>query len=187
MGSPSSDQEHWDARYERAVTGAPVPHVQAVLSSLPSEGRALDLAGGSGGTALLLAAQGLQVTLADLSPVALELGRDEAERRSLKLQTVCLDLEVESVPSGPWDVIVCANFLQRELFEPMIAELAPGGLLVVAIATVTNFDRNERPGRRHLLERGELAGLAGELEILQLDEDWFGDRHEARLVGRRIE
>lgn len=187
MSSSSPGQEHWDARYAQASVGDPVPHVEAVLKTLPHEGRALDLAGGSGGTALLLASHGLRVTLADLSPVALQLGSEEAGRRGLQLKTVCLDLEVEAIPSGPWDVIVCANYLQRGLFEQMVAQLAPGGLLVVAIATVTNLERNERPGRRHLLERGELAGLVGALEIVELDEGWFGGRHEARLVASRPE
>ena len=84
------------------------------------------------------------------------------------------------------EVITVANYLQRDLFPTMVDGLAPGGLLGVVIATTTNLERNEKPGRPFLLEPGELPGLATGLEILHHSEDWrVNDRHEAHLVARR--
>ena len=44
---------------------------------------------------------------------------------------------------------------------------------------------NAHPSRPFLVERGGLPELCRGLEPVSLDEDWFGNRHEARLVARR--
>ena len=181
----SSDREHWDALYSTADRpGGVVPHVQAVLSQLPKSGTALDIAGGTGGTALALAEHGLTTTLLDVSPVALQVAADAAAQLGLRLDTVAVDLSQEPLPTGPWDVVVCANYLQRDLFNSMVDNLAPSGWRVVAIATETNLERNDHPSARFLLGRGELARLTSRLEAVSLDEDWFDGRHEARLVAQ---
>ncbi|HEX9052362.1 MAG TPA: methyltransferase domain-containing protein, partial [Anaeromyxobacter sp.] len=66
------DRERWNARYaEEAETPAPSPFLLSLDDVLPRRGRALDVAGGSGRNALWLARRGLDVTLADVSDVAL--------------------------------------------------------------------------------------------------------------------
>ena len=63
--------------------------------------------------------------------------------------------------------------------------LAPGGVLGVIIATETNLERNEKPGRPFLLDAGELPGLVPDVEVLHHSETWRDNgRHEAHLVGR---
>src|SRR3954465_12293036 len=113
-----ADRRKWDARYHEQEAGLrdPSRFLDALDDLLPHQGRALDLAGGTGRHALWLARRGLDVTLADLSEVALGLARDQATRAGLPPRTLALDLEAGPVPSGPWDLILCVDFLWRPLF-----------------------------------------------------------------------
>jgi tellurite methyltransferase len=185
---PEADRRKWDGRYREQGAGVrePSAFLEALDDLLPRRGRALDVAGGTGRHALWLARRGLDVTLADISGVALEVAREEAGRAGLMVHTLMLDLEAEPLPPGSWDVVLCVNFLWRPLFDAIPAALAPDGLLVVAHPTLTNLERHARPGPEHLLGAGELPGLVRGLEILRYDEGWQEEgRHEARLAARR--
>jgi SAM-dependent methyltransferase len=182
-----SDGERWDARYREREggPGEPSPFLVGLDPLLPRRGRALDVAGGAGRHALWLAGRGLDVTLVDVSGVALALARSHADRTGVTVSTVRLDVESAPLPAGPWDVIVSVYFLWRPLFREIPSRLADGGYLVVAHPTRTNLERHTRPGPEHLLEDGELPRLASGLTVLAYDEGWRDGRHEARLVARR--
>lgn len=184
------DRAKWDARYagrDPEMEDAPSPFLVSVAHHLPREGRALDVAGGAGRNGLWLAARGLRVTIADVSAVGLRVASARAERRGLQVSTVCVDLEQEPLPDGPWDLIVCILYLSRPLFAKMADALAPGGVLVFLQPTVTNLERHEKPPRAFLLEPREIEQLLpSSLEIVVLDEGWSPDgHHEARVVARR--
>ena len=187
MAVAAGDRERWNARYrEREEPERPAPWLAALGEVLPRHGRALDVGGGSGRNAIWLARRGLDVTLADVSDVAVERAARDARAEGLSLATVQIDLESERLPPGPWDVVLCAYFLHRPLFPALASELAPGGLLVVAHATRKNLERHPRPGPRWVLEEGELRTLTRGLEVLHYEEGWLeSGRHEARLVARR--
>jgi SAM-dependent methyltransferase len=182
------DREHWDARYrEAAHSGGPPPEwLAAHARHWPARGRALDVAAGRGRIALWLAARGLRVLAADVSPVGLEQAGEAARSAGLPLDTLVIDLEREPLPAGPFDVITCFHYLQRDLFPELAARLAPGGCLCVEIATTGNLERHAQPSRRFLLEPGELARLCAPLELLHSEEGWFDDRCVARAVARRL-
>ena len=182
------DRAKWDARYARegASPREPSPFVTSLEDRLPRQGRALDLAGGTGRHALWLSRRGLDTTVADISPVALALAGARARSEGLLLRTLAIDLEEERVPEGPWGLILCVDFLWRPLFDAIPRALAPGGLLVVAHPTVVNLERHERPSRSYLLLEGELPRLIPDLAILHHEEAWTPEgRHEARLLARR--
>lgn len=183
-----ADRIRWDARHLKQAgrLQGPSPFVASLDGLLPRQGRALDVAGGTGRHALWLARRGLDVTLADISGVALEIAAGRADREGLPLRTVTIDLKAEPTPDGPWDLIVCVDFLWRPLLAELPMALPPGGLLLVAHPTRSNQRRHERPGPRHLLDDGELPGLVRGLEVLLDEEGWTPEgRHEARLVARR--
>lgn len=188
----SADRAKWDARWEQRASAdprSPEAFVTALAASLPA-GRALDVAGGNGRHALWLAEQGLDVTLLDVSPVALEQAGATAARRGLSLTLLELDCDAidageASFPPGPWGVIVCHHFLWRPLFAHAARELAEGGVLLFAQPTRHNLERHPHPSERFLLPPGELAAwVAPHLEIVSLEEGWHANgRHEAQLVA----
>lgn len=188
----SPDRARWDARYreEGPCARQPAALITGLDELLPRRGRALDVAGGAGRHAVWLARRGLDVTLVDVSPVGVDLARQAAAAAGVALDARVLDLEREreSLPPGPWDLIVDFHYLQRSLFPALAAALAPGGLLVFVQPTRSNLERHPRPGPAHLLDDGELARIAASLplEVVRLDEGWLEEgRHEARLVARR--
>ena len=129
---------------------------------------------------------GLDVTVADVSDVGLIQATQRCLAEDLKISTIEIDLETESIPAGRWDVITVANYLQRDLFESLVDHLAEDGVIGVVIATETNLERNERPSRGFLLDRRELPALIPGVETLHVSESWRDNgRHEAHFVGRR--
>jgi tellurite methyltransferase len=185
-----ADRLAWEQRYreetQQGVPAEPVMFLKEVDQLLPSEGCAIDVAGGAGRNALWLAGRGLEVTLTDGSETALRRAQQAAQERGVALQTLLIDLESEPFPSGPWDLIVCTFFLWRPLFAVFPEALKPGGRLIVVHPTISNLLRHERPSSRHLLDDGELPTLVQPLEILKYDEGWTDeDRHLARLVAQR--
>ena len=184
------DQVRWDAKYRerKAESQEPSPFLVAMERMLPKSGRALDIAGGAGANAVWLARRGLEVTLADISPVGLALAERNAELEGLTLRTLRTDLEQAPFPAGPWDLMVCVRYLWRPLFAVIPDELAPGGVLVVVHPTRSNLLRHERPSLRHLLEDGELPGLVHGLDVVHYEEGWTEEgQHDARLVAKRLD
>ena len=182
------DRQKWDAKY--AVGDAIPREPSAVLLSLddvlPRQGRAIDVAGGSGRHGLWLAQRGLDVTLADVSPVGLAVARERADEAGIRIATLETDLEDAPFPPGPWDLIVSVCFLHRPLFAAYPQALAENGMLVVIQPTKRNLERHDRPPSDFLLNEGELLTLAPELEIVRYEEGWLADgRHDALLVARR--
>lgn len=190
----ATDRERWNTRWqERSAEGQPRPPSAWIVSLdwiFPRRGRALDLAGGAGRHALWMARRGLDVTIADVSEVGLDLARRAARAAGLALSTVEVDFGDGPVPRGPWDAVVVYHYLQRSLFAGIAAELAPGGLFAFCHPTLANLERHAQPGPRFLLDPGEaplLIERAG-LEIVSSTEMWSeSGRHEARVVSRRPE
>lgn len=186
MGTASNtDRDRWNRRYiERPWTDDPSPWLLANADSLPEPGRCLDVAGGTGRNALWLADRGWDVTVIDVSDVALALAADRARSLRLPLTTHLVDLSAEPLPEGPWALIMVFHYLDRALFSDIALALAPGGVVVGALATTTNLARNESPAGEHLLADGELPDLMGDFDLVRYEEGWQDDRHDARFLAR---
>lgn len=134
----AEDRNRWDARYvqhpaQEPAEIAPDPVFAPFVDEFPITGHALDIACGRGTGALWLAQRGLRVLGCDVSPVAIAQARRRA--RDCGLGDQCrfdvVDLD-DGLPQGPAaDVLYCTRFRDRRLDAPMIARLAPGGLLAV--------------------------------------------------------
>jgi SAM-dependent methyltransferase len=187
------DRARWDARWGAADSPEPAEPAAALVEAepfLPRAGagrppRVLDVAGGAGRNAVWLARRGLDVTLVDVSPVALARAAGAAATAGVTLRLVARDVEETPLPPGSWDAIVVVDFLHRPLFDAFPTALAPGGMVVYAQPTRRNLERHAHPGARFLLEEGELRSLARRLDVLHAAEGWLDDRHVARLVARR--
>ena len=180
------ERDKWNARYLSGnVLTEPSAFLVDMLQFVPRRGKALDVAGGAGRNAILLARRGLDTTIVDISEVGLQRAVEDGKRAGVHLTTVEADLETDPLPEGPWDCVVVFHYLNRLLLASLETILAPGGVLVVSIATTRNRERNEKPPPPHLLDEGELPSLIGDLGVVHYEEGWRDDRHEARLVARR--
>jgi len=187
MNSELGDRQRWNDRYAGGEEGGTPLMLGRNLHLFPRSGRALDVAGGPGQAAVILAARGLEVTVCDVSDVALEMAGERAARSGVQIETVAADLTDDRLPPGPWDLITCFNYLDRTLFPRMINELADGGRLALTIATRSNLERNEHPRAEFLLDDGEMPSLLGDLAIEYYEEGWKLDgRHCAELIARKV-
>jgi tellurite methyltransferase len=187
------DRERWNAKW-RDRAGELEPEA-AFLSEyallLPAAGKALDIAGGAGRNAIWLARRGFDVTLIDISDVAL----DKAERRAANLglasrmRFIHADVDKE-LPLAPlFDLVLESHYLNRARRDDHADLLVDNGVFVAAHATVHNLERHAKPSREYLVEPGELASWARRrgMDILVAREDWTdAGRHEAVLIARRI-
>ena len=183
-----SDRVRWDQQYGRVteIDLDPPGWLEEIDSVLPRQGYALDIAAGSGRLAIWLAVRGLDVLAVDISAAGLELAHRAALAKGLKIKTLSQDLESESLPEGPFDVITCFNYRQRDLFPSMRDCLKVGGFLLAEIATVLNLERHAHPSLKYLTEPGELREDCAPLEILYYQEGWFGGRASARVLARKV-
>lgn len=189
------DAEHWDSRYASKAAAAAAemaasghsPHLVDLAELLPVEGLALDLAGGDGADGCWLAQHGLEVTVADVSRIALDQAISRAATLGVGLDAVVFDADVATIPDRPWQLIHVAHFLHIDLMNAAAASLPAGGTFAAAIGTIWNLQRHDRPGRRFLLEPGEIKAWAEpHFDVLHWSEDWrTNDQHEAWLVARK--
>ena len=182
-----SDRLKWDQRYSQftGIGQDPASWLSDVSDAIPYIGRALDIAAGNGRLSLWLAKRGLDVLAVDISLVGLELARQTAEAKGHMIETLSLDLETQSLPEGPFDVITCFHYWQRDIF-PMIRErLRPEGVFIAEVATVPNLERHPHPSLQYLAEPGELKQQCRPLQIAYYQECWIDDHAMARVVARK--
>jgi tellurite methyltransferase len=184
----TADREKWNAKYGGPEVAPAKPSVvlMELAKYLPVSGRALDIAGGAGRNAIWLANRGLSVTLADISSVGLSLARARAAAANVEIETVELDLEQQSLPDGPFELVLSNCYLCRHLFPSFPTLLADDGRLLVIQPTKRNLDRHAKPPADYLFEEEELRRLAAGLEIVHYVEGWSADdRHDAVLVAKK--
>jgi tellurite methyltransferase len=194
MSDPDVLLKRWNQRH-----GDPTHHPQSaeVLSQhrhlLPAHGRALDLACGLGGNALLMAQAGLDVTAWDLSPVAIERLKAFAVAKGLwNLKAEARDLSQTPPPSNSFDVIVVSYFLERELIPSLVASLRQGGLIFYQTFTKVAVTENGPTNPDYRLADNELLKLFSPLKTRFYQEENLlgnlseGMRDVAMLVAEKV-
>lgn len=167
------DRTRWNERYVAGEGPTRInPRLQQNLYLL-KRGRALDLAGGMGQNAQLLAEW--DVILVDISEAAL------ARAKGKRVQADAFALPF---PPSTFDTIICTYF-----FEPRIdlgKLLTPGGTLF--FETYTLSDAKYRPdfNPAHRLNPSEIPGIFKGLEVLHWAETDDGRRVFGTLVARRV-
>lgn len=144
------DGRYWDERYRAldstaADASRPPGAFAEFADEFPKSGSALVLACGWGAGSVWLARRGMNVRGVDVSAVAVgmakELAVQNGVQRSCRFDVFDLDA---GLPEGPpVDVILCNMFQGKGLEEAMVARLAPGGLLAMAVLS----EVDSKPGR----------------------------------------
>ncbi len=185
----------WDERF--ASGGYPrEPEPSAVLRSYePSipDGRALDVAAGTGRNAMFLAEQGYVTDALDASTEGLAIVRERATERGVddRVETIQGDISTYGFPTAAYELVTMSYFHTLDRFADLTEALVPGGYLFVeghlrsAETTPSGpSDDRYRFGANELLR----AGLG--LTVVYYDEtlqERPGDqrRATARLLARR--
>ncbi len=129
-------EDHWrDAREGEHFQAEPHPYLASETSGLTPTS-ALDAGCGRGAEALWLAAQGWQVTGADISPTALAYAVAQAEAADLadRVAWVAADLSTWR-PERLFDLVITSYahpaMPQLAFYERLATWLAPGGTLLI--------------------------------------------------------
>ncbi|ELZ13233.1 methyltransferase type 11 [Haloterrigena salina JCM 13891] len=128
----TDERERWNERYgdvEFELPDEPIPELERRIATLP-EGRALDVATGTGRNALFLAAHGYEVDAIDISDAAIERARDRADERGLEVNWQRADLADVELPTDEYDVLTVSFFAALERLPDLKDALAPGGVLI---------------------------------------------------------
>jgi tellurite methyltransferase len=138
-----SDRDHWNRRYtERPWPTDASPWLVKNAEFFATPGRALDIAGGTGRNAIWLASRRWDVTITDVSDVAIGFAAARARSCDVTLATLEMDLAECELPGGPWDVIMVFHYLDRALISGLPRLLRPGGLVIGSLGTIRNLERN---------------------------------------------
>lgn len=181
----STDAERWDRRWAAATGPIPAPHplVQRLARGLPRGARVLDVAAGRGRHAVALAAAGLEVVAVDVSAVGL--ARIAAAAAGVETRVVDLTAGLPADLAGGFDAVVCVDYRDPAGWPGLRDALAPGGHLLVSMATVRNLERHGKPSARFLATPSDPLALIADLDWVHVSWDWRASgRHEQWVWAR---
>jgi SAM-dependent methyltransferase len=140
--------------------------IECCMKHLPSAGRVLDLACGSGRHSRLLAANNHPVLAVDRNRLALAglAGVPGVETRLLELEGENWPLAGEQFAG-----IVVTNYLWRPRFADLLAMLAPGGVLIYETFMLGNEAYGKPSNPDFLLRPQELCELTRAAGLSEID------------------
>ena len=157
----------------------PSAWVARFVALIPT-GEVLDLASGAGRHSRLVAAFGPPVLAVDRSAESLALAA------GVGIKTLQCDLESGNAwPFAPdrFAGIVVTNYLHRPLFDPMIASLAQGGILIYETFAQGNEQFGKPSNPAFLLAPGELLEIARRhaLRVLAFEDGYVAEPKPAMV------
>lgn len=189
----SNDQRaRWDIKYEQGLPSLTEPdpffisaYERLVTPSLPKPGVALDLAAGLGRHALWLASRSWQVTVVELSDVAIGKLRQAALELNVNVDLFAGDAAEYKLEPTHFDLVVLFYHLDRSLFPKIVSALKPGGLLISKMSLRWDSGESLTTASTNPLHKNELPSLVPELDVLHHEERPVRDRGVVEFVGRK--
>ncbi len=185
----------WDERfasgeYPRAPDPSPV--LRSYEPSIP-DGRALDVATGTGRNAVFLATAGYEVDALDASREGLRITRERAAERGVadRLTPIQADVTSYGFPRNRYQLITISFHRAIDQFPDLTEALVPGGYLFVEHHLRSTEPTPSGPsGDRCRFAANELLHSGLNLTVIYYDEgteERPGDRRRAsaRLLARR--
>lgn len=121
----------WDERFRTGdypSDPAPAAILSDNLEWFP-DGRALDIATGTGRNAAFLAAAGYEVDAIDQSRVGLTIARENAAEKGATINCIQADAKEFTYPESRYDVVAISFFRTLDRLGDIKATLNPGGIL----------------------------------------------------------
>ena len=183
---------HWDLKYEQGLPSLEKPDPfylsafdQFVAKLFPNGGPALDLAGGIGRHALWLAKRNWQVTVVDVSEVAIRKLDQKARQLNLTLDLFALDAKEYCFKPAVFDLIVMFYHFDRDICPRVLSTLKPGGFLICKSSLSWDSYEGAAPVSIRPLERSEILSALPGLQVMHHQERPVRDRGVVEYVGRK--
>jgi SAM-dependent methyltransferase len=182
-------REVWNEVYTKQQ-GREFPHNKFLAEMIEGRtpGTALDIGMGEGRNALFLATQGWEVTGFDISDVGVQLTREAAQKRGVKLEAVVEDADRFDYGKQRWDLVVgmYMHAVITRNAEKIIDSLKPGGILVVE-GFHRDLNRRGVQGEYFGYHSNELLKAFDRLRVLYYEDtiaaaDWERSGQEAPIV-----
>lgn len=185
-------RSQWDAKYEYGLPSLEKPDPfylsafdQFVRDLFPNGGTALDLAGGIGRHALWLAERNWQVTVVDISEVAIRKLDQRARQLDLTLDLFALDAKEYQFKPASFDLIVMFYHFDRAICPSVLSTLKPGGLLICKSSLSWDSYAGSDPLSIRPLTRNEILSMFPGLQVMSHQERPVRNRGVVEYVGKK--
>jgi SAM-dependent methyltransferase len=186
-------RSQWDTKYEHGLPSLEKPDPfflsafdQFVEDLFPNGGTALDLGGGIGRHALWLAKRNWQVTLVDISEVAIRKLDQKARQFDLTLDLFALDAREYRFKPACFDLIVMFYHFDRAICPSVLSALKPGGLLICKSSLSWKSYEESDPLSIRPLARNEILAMLPALQVMRHQERPVRNRGVVEYVGRSL-
>lgn len=178
-----TDSSSWDERFRAGESPNPDPSrlLRAYVDALP-DGRAMDVATGTGRNATFLASEGYEVDAIDRSEVGLRVAREHARERGIadRIEWIRADVPTYAFPTATYDLVTISFYRAVDRFPDIKEALTPGGVLFVEHHLRSADSPEAGPsGDRYRFAANELLHTCLDLTVLHYEE-----RTESRADGR---
>ena len=182
------DKEKWDQKYadqEYTAGKEPSNWLKNNAHLLTNEGKSLDIAGGEGRNSVFVAKKGYQATCLDISENGLIKAQALAQENKTTITTLNADLDMSSLPENEYDLVLCFNFLDRNLFSGIRKTLKLGGLLFYETFN-QDYLKYSRFKKEWVLESNELLQVFNDFRILRYQEVDEDPKAFSSLVAQKL-
>ena len=181
----------WDERFRRGdypQDPQPSPVLRHYVSEFP-EGRALDLATGTGRNAVFLAEAGYEVDAVDRSREGLRITCERAADRGVehRIHPIQADLTSYDYPVAHYDVITISFYRAIDRFSDIKEAIRPGGYLFVEHHLRSTESTPSGPrSDRYRFAANELLHSCLDFTVLYYDEATEERPEDRRRANARI-
>lgn len=151
------------------------------------KGLVLDVAMGKGRNAVYLAEHGFEVEGVDIDKAAVKICKEEAAKKKVKIKAHVVDLNNYRILPENYCVILCFNFLQRDLIPRMKEGLKNGGVILYETFLIDQHIRFGKPKHReYCFERNELLKFFQDFRVIYYKEGFVTEEKAvASLVAQK--